>query len=52
MSEKTSAQVRSAFLDYFAKHGHAVQKSASLYYQDVAGGWLGSLARRVAKWSQ
>jgi pyruvate/2-oxoglutarate dehydrogenase complex dihydrolipoamide dehydrogenase (E3) component len=30
----------------------AVQKSASLYYQDVAGGWLGSLARRVAKWSQ
>src|SRR5207248_3806901 len=23
----------------------AVQKSASLYYQDVAGGWLGSLAR-------
>jgi alanyl-tRNA synthetase len=28
--EKTSAQVRSAFLDYFAKHAHAVQKSASL----------------------
>ena len=30
----------------------AVQKSASLYYQGVAGGWLGALARRVAKWSQ
>src|SRR6184192_1559437 len=30
----------------------AVQKSASLYYQDVASGWLGSLARRIAKWSQ
>ena len=30
----------------------AVQKSAALYYQNVAGGWLGSLARRVAKWSQ
>ena len=30
----------------------AVQKSASLYYQNVASGWLGSLARRVAKWSQ
>jgi len=30
----------------------AVQKSAALYYQNVAGGWLGALARRVAKWSQ
>jgi pyruvate/2-oxoglutarate dehydrogenase complex dihydrolipoamide dehydrogenase (E3) component len=30
----------------------AVQKSAALYYQGVAGGWLGSLARRVANWSQ
>jgi pyruvate/2-oxoglutarate dehydrogenase complex dihydrolipoamide dehydrogenase (E3) component len=30
----------------------AVQKSASLYYQGLAGGWLGSLARRLAKWSQ
>ncbi len=30
----------------------AVQKSAALYYQGVAGGWLGSLARRVARWSQ
>ena len=30
----------------------SVQKSAALYYQNVAGGWLGSLARRVAKWSQ
>jgi alanyl-tRNA synthetase len=28
--KKTSAQVRSAFLDFFAKHGHAVQKSAPL----------------------
>jgi pyruvate/2-oxoglutarate dehydrogenase complex dihydrolipoamide dehydrogenase (E3) component len=30
----------------------AVQKSASIYYQNVASGWLGSLARRIAKWSQ
>ena len=30
----------------------AVQKSAALYYQGLAGGWLGSLARRVAHWSQ
>src|SRR6266545_3439176 len=30
----------------------AVQKSASLYYQSVGSGWLGSLARRIAKWSQ
>jgi pyruvate/2-oxoglutarate dehydrogenase complex dihydrolipoamide dehydrogenase (E3) component len=29
-----------------------VQKAASLYYQDVAGGWLGTLGKRVAKWSQ
>src|SRR5678816_1706615 len=28
--KKTSTQVRSAFLDFFAKHGHAVQKSAPL----------------------
>jgi pyruvate/2-oxoglutarate dehydrogenase complex dihydrolipoamide dehydrogenase (E3) component len=30
----------------------AVQKAASLYYQDVAKGWLGGLGRRVAAWSQ
>ena len=30
----------------------AVQKSASQYYQNAAAGWLGALARRVAKWSQ
>ncbi len=30
----------------------AVQKGASLYYQNVAGGWLGGLARRIANWSQ
>ena len=29
-----------------------VQKAASLYYQDVAGGWLGTLGRRIAAWSQ
>ena len=29
-----------------------VQKAASLYYQDVAGGWLGGLGKRIAKWSQ
>ncbi len=29
-----------------------VQKAASLYYQDVAGGWLGALGKRIAKWSQ
>jgi pyruvate/2-oxoglutarate dehydrogenase complex dihydrolipoamide dehydrogenase (E3) component len=29
-----------------------VQKAAALYYQDVAGGWLGALGKRVAKWSQ
>jgi len=30
----------------------AVQKTASLYFQDVAKGWLGSAGKRVAKWSQ
>jgi pyruvate/2-oxoglutarate dehydrogenase complex dihydrolipoamide dehydrogenase (E3) component len=29
-----------------------VQKAASLYYQDIAGGWLGALGKKVAKWSQ
>ncbi|HET8796733.1 MAG TPA: FAD-dependent oxidoreductase [Thermoanaerobaculia bacterium] len=29
-----------------------VQKAASLYYQDVAKGWLGALGRRIAAWSQ
>jgi pyruvate/2-oxoglutarate dehydrogenase complex dihydrolipoamide dehydrogenase (E3) component len=30
----------------------ALQKAASMYYQDVAKGWLGSLGKRIAKWSQ
>jgi len=30
----------------------AVQKGAALYYQNLAGGWLGGLARRIANWSQ
>ncbi|HEV2719709.1 MAG TPA: pyridine nucleotide-disulfide oxidoreductase, partial [Thermoanaerobaculia bacterium] len=30
----------------------AVQKSAAQYYERIAGGWLGGLARRVAGWSQ
>jgi len=29
-----------------------VQKAASLYYQDVAKGWLGGLGKKVAAWSQ
>ena len=29
-----------------------VQKAASLYYQDVAEGWLGGLGKKVAAWSQ
>jgi len=29
-----------------------VQKAASLYYQDIAGGWLGAVGKRIAKWSQ
>jgi pyruvate/2-oxoglutarate dehydrogenase complex dihydrolipoamide dehydrogenase (E3) component len=29
-----------------------VQKVAALYYQDVAEGWLGSLGKKVAGWSQ
>lgn len=29
----------------------AVGKIGTLYYQDVAGSWLGSLARRIASWS-
>ncbi|HEX2059195.1 MAG TPA: FAD-dependent oxidoreductase, partial [Thermoanaerobaculia bacterium] len=29
-----------------------VQKAASLYYQDVAQGWLGALGKKVAAWSQ
>ena len=30
----------------------ALQKAASMYYQDVAKGWLGSLGKKIAKWSQ
>jgi len=30
----------------------AVQKAASLYYQDLQTSWLGSLGRRIAAWSQ
>ena len=29
-----------------------VQKAASLYYQDVATGWLGAIGKRIAAWSQ
>lgn len=29
-----------------------IQKAASLYYQDVAKGWLGAIGRRIAAWSQ
>ena len=29
-----------------------VQKTASLYYADVAAGWLGAAGRRLAAWSQ
>jgi len=29
-----------------------VQKAASLYYQDLAGGWLGALGKRIAALSQ
>jgi pyruvate/2-oxoglutarate dehydrogenase complex dihydrolipoamide dehydrogenase (E3) component len=30
----------------------AIGKTASLYYQDVAESWLGSVGRRIAAWSQ
>lgn len=30
----------------------ALQKAASLYYQDVAKGWLGSVGKKLASWSQ
>jgi len=30
----------------------ALQKAASMYYQDVAKGWLGSLGKQIARWSQ
>src|SRR5216684_484219 len=30
----------------------ALQKAASTYYQDVARGWLGSLGKKIAAWSQ
>lgn len=30
----------------------ALGKAASMYYQDVAKGWLGKLGKRIAKWSQ
>ena len=30
----------------------SVQKTASLYYADIAAGWLGSAGRRLAAWSQ
>lgn len=29
-----------------------VQKAASLYYQDIASSWLGSIGKRIAAWSQ
>ena len=30
----------------------ALGKAASMYYQDVAKGWLGTLGKNIAKWSQ
>jgi pyruvate/2-oxoglutarate dehydrogenase complex dihydrolipoamide dehydrogenase (E3) component len=30
----------------------ALQNAAAMYYQDVAKGWLGSVGKRIAKWSQ
>lgn len=30
----------------------AIQKSASLYYQDLGSGWLGALGKKIAAWSQ
>jgi pyruvate/2-oxoglutarate dehydrogenase complex dihydrolipoamide dehydrogenase (E3) component len=30
----------------------ALQKAASLYYQDVAQGWLGRVGKKIAAWSQ
>jgi pyruvate/2-oxoglutarate dehydrogenase complex dihydrolipoamide dehydrogenase (E3) component len=30
----------------------ALSKAGSLHYQDVAGGWLGTLGKRIAAWSQ
>jgi pyruvate/2-oxoglutarate dehydrogenase complex dihydrolipoamide dehydrogenase (E3) component len=30
----------------------ALGRTASMYYQDVAKGWLGALGKRIAKWSQ
>src|ERR1051326_8817742 len=41
-----------ALVSSYPSLADAVQKSAALYYQNVAGGWLGALARRVARWSQ
>lgn len=29
-----------------------IQKAASLYYQDIAGGWLGTVGKKIAQWSQ
>jgi pyruvate/2-oxoglutarate dehydrogenase complex dihydrolipoamide dehydrogenase (E3) component len=30
----------------------ALGKAASMYYQDVAKGWLGKLGKKIARWSQ
>lgn len=30
----------------------ALQKAASMYYQDVAQGWLGAVGKKIAAWSQ
>jgi pyruvate/2-oxoglutarate dehydrogenase complex dihydrolipoamide dehydrogenase (E3) component len=30
----------------------ALGKAASIYYQDVAKGWLGKIGKKIAKWSQ
>ncbi|HVT45999.1 MAG TPA: FAD-dependent oxidoreductase [Thermoanaerobaculia bacterium] len=30
----------------------AIQKAASLYYQDLGKGWLGAVGRKIAAWSQ
>ena len=30
----------------------AVQKTASLYYQNLQTSWIGAIGRRIASWSQ
>jgi len=47
----TIAQLASLVSPY-PSFADALQKAASLYYQDVAQGWLGRVGKKIAAWAQ